>query len=52
MYVQVRKIIDERYNRQSCTIQEKRRGEERRIEERRVEVRREETNLDKSPLEA
>lgn len=42
MYVQVRQIIDERYNRQSCTIEEKRVEEERREEERRIEERREE----------
>ena len=46
MYVQVRKIIDERYNRQSCTIQEKRRGEKNRGEKSRGEKSRGEEKRD------
>ena len=46
MYVQVRKIIDERYNRQSCTIQEKRRGEKNRGEKSRGEKSRGEERRD------
>ena len=46
MYVQVLQIIDERYNRQSCTIQEKRRGEKNRGEKSRGEKSRGEERRD------